>query len=1046
MQHRNRIKWIAALLAILPASAVALVGPRAWLEAHALLAILLIISYEIALLFLSFTSRIWTRLQEIWADRIADKLDERIARRLAGYRSNYLQYLHELHFDDDLTGIPIRAPFSLPLAHVYVDLSLVSRPIHRLSKDIISLKDHWPLTDTQSPDIASRRDSIWHYLPDRRRQVLAIVGVPGGGKTTLLRHVTLTMAESRKIVNGKPAHTKQLPLLLYLREHAQLLSANPDLPLSELVSRSLSHMRRAPTANWFETHLKSGNCLIMLDGLDEVALLNARRLLVQWTERQIANYPRCSFIITSRPHGYQETPLNAATVLQVRALSQRQIEQFVHQWSMAAAQKNCGRHSDVVRHQAQQKADDLLNRMRGSDAIQDLAANPLLLTMIVHLHNFHDSLPGSRVQLYREICQVLLGKRQEAKGLGAGSLTADQRELVLRHLALKMMKMRKRDISQADAEMLIAEPLARANPSLPARDYLSEIQQGSGIIVEREHGMLAFVHETLQEYLTATRLHEQRDLEVLKENVNDIWWRETILLYCAQSNASPIVRACLISKTASALALATECVEIALEIDPVVRQAVDTALSGKQVSQDASAQRVITASLFARKLRRVIRLDQGTHLISAPVTWSEYLSFVADRRRNGHGATETEWRGLRSLAGVTGVATGIAASDAAEFASWVTELVSDGRSYRLPKPEELADRTAGRALDLRERGYWVVTENRKFGGKVFINPEANDIVLDGAKALESFLARLNWRAVQSAIRNLSSSTRAYLRWQWLDPHSVEASDRDAEADELLKLLTFMSCLDKALLPAVMQYFRRCFLEYHDVIEVLTLAESLDCPELYSLTTRQRSELLLRNSAGATLNRRSALIGCLAFQLRLDVRLVGWDAIIAPLDRVGDPGIDRELVPCARNADVYGLPAAVKAMKAHVDIKRLVDQAEHGRLLLHRDAVRAGIPRLDRQSICRFASLADSVASQIASAMYDERYMQPSVGAKLRLSAAICSEFASYAGRDLRSGRGGAPWPNRFIEIYSSILADLFVLDWQIKGFVEPIESVLLVRE
>src|SRR5262249_37748964 len=156
--------------------------------------------------------------------------------------------------------------------------------------------------------------------------------------------------------------------------------------------------------------------------------------------------------------------------------------------------------------------------------------------------NYHDSLPGSRIQLYREICQVLLGKRQEAKGLGSGLLTPDQKELVLRHLALEMMRTYRRDVLQEEAELIITAPLARVKPDLSAEKYLTDIQQSSGILVEREHGVLAFVHQTLQEYLAATRLHEQRDLEVLKENVNDIWWRETTLLYCAQSNAGAIVR------------------------------------------------------------------------------------------------------------------------------------------------------------------------------------------------------------------------------------------------------------------------------------------------------------------------------------------------------------------------------------------------------------------------------------------------------------------------------------------------------------------------
>ena len=39
-----------------------------------------------------------------------------------------------------------------------------------------------------------------------------------------------------------------------------------------------------------------------------------------------------------------------------------------------------------------------------------MAVNPLLLTMIATVHRRGNVLPGKRVELYKEICQVLNGK------------------------------------------------------------------------------------------------------------------------------------------------------------------------------------------------------------------------------------------------------------------------------------------------------------------------------------------------------------------------------------------------------------------------------------------------------------------------------------------------------------------------------------------------------------------------------------------------------------------------------------------------------------
>jgi predicted NACHT family NTPase len=56
-----------------------------------------------------------------------------------------------------------------------------------------------------------------------------------------------------------------------------------------------------------------------------------------------------------------------------------------------------------------------------------MALNPLLLTMIATVHCYRGALPGRRVELYDEICDVLLGKRSEYKGI-IEPLTAHQKK------------------------------------------------------------------------------------------------------------------------------------------------------------------------------------------------------------------------------------------------------------------------------------------------------------------------------------------------------------------------------------------------------------------------------------------------------------------------------------------------------------------------------------------------------------------------------------------------------------------------------------------
>ena len=71
--------------------------------------------------------------------------------------------------------------------------------------------------------------------------------------------------------------------------------------------------------------------------------------------------------------------------------------------------------------------------------------NPLLLTLIATVHRYRSQLPGRRVELYAEICDVFLGKRQQAKDLEL-DLTPAQKVRVLRVLAYEMMCREVREI------------------------------------------------------------------------------------------------------------------------------------------------------------------------------------------------------------------------------------------------------------------------------------------------------------------------------------------------------------------------------------------------------------------------------------------------------------------------------------------------------------------------------------------------------------------------------------------------------------------------
>src|SRR5262249_32611309 len=167
-------------------------------------------------------------------------------------------------------------------------------------------------------------------LLDRERPVvLAVIGPPGSGKTTLLRNV------ARRAAACARGQRRDTPVLLVLRDHAARIAENPRVALPTLLRSTGATLTAKEPAGWWEQQLYGGRCLILLDGLDEVAVEEHRRAVVGWIARQIAQYPDNDYVATSRPHGYRTAEITGATVLQVRPFTSDQVRRFLYGWGAA---------------------------------------------------------------------------------------------------------------------------------------------------------------------------------------------------------------------------------------------------------------------------------------------------------------------------------------------------------------------------------------------------------------------------------------------------------------------------------------------------------------------------------------------------------------------------------------------------------------------------------------------------------------------------------------------------------------------------------------
>ncbi|MEZ4592113.1 MAG: NACHT domain-containing protein [Chloroflexota bacterium] len=610
-------------------------------------------------------------------------------------RANYLQDLVYQHRSFDVKGIAAPGEATLPLAEVFVDVGLGETPEKASANPIPAMQKN----------AREKRYAIWAFLraePDKRPRNLVVLGAPGTGKTTLLKHLALTLSQPTR----NSHRLDKSPVFLLLRDIASQIHRDRHFELLQAVHLQLQNRQLNISLDWLAEELANGRCLIMLDGLDEVADSRQRQSVVAWVKRQIRQLPHNQFIITSRPFGYENNPLPDALPLEVKPFTIEQMRQFVQNWYLATEIQTQGQDDPGVRREAISRANDLLTRLHQAPALLEMGINPLLLTMIATIHHYRSSLPDHRVALYHEICDVFLGKRQQARGIRY-ELTPSQKKRVLQSLAFAMMRRRLRNIPRADAADIIDPALRRVNPNTASSDFLQMIANTSGLLVEHAPGVYSFAHLTFQEYLTAVHIKEERLEQELLTKVDEAWWHETIRLYAAQANATNIIRACVMRKTASipALTLAVECLDEALEVEDDFRKIPGELL--RSIEDDNPEIRRIGAEVrLLLRLRNLVRLDETTYADTSLVTQAEYQLFLDEMRAQGRYVQPDHWSTVQFSkgAGQEPVA-GVRPSDAEAFCHWLSERNPGPWRFRLPNAQEI-DRPPLNDPDETPIGYW----------------------------------------------------------------------------------------------------------------------------------------------------------------------------------------------------------------------------------------------------------------------------------------------------------------------------------------------------
>jgi formylglycine-generating enzyme required for sulfatase activity len=325
--------------------------------------------------------------------------------------------------------------------------------------------------------------------------------------------------------------------------------------------------------------LQRGECMLLLDALDEVAERGAQqRVLAKINRLQHSYGAGNQVLVTSRIAGFPYS-LNGYLQLEVQELDQAQVERFVRS----------------------RRIDGLLRGLARSPRMQLLASNPLLLSLITLLYEQNWRLPERRVELYEECAALLIEKWDEIRGITrAPRFAPEQKRQALVGIAVHFHEAGTRVFEQHALFAALTAVLPRDDgDGESSTEFLEELMAHTGLLRQKSRSTYDFVHLTFQEFFTACAYQESGDTEGLLGHLGEAWWREVIRLYAALAHDATLFLKRLAEEDAI---LAAECLADCRTVHaPAFRRAAEAIVEDLQrrVREDADRRQEAADALAA---------------------------------------------------------------------------------------------------------------------------------------------------------------------------------------------------------------------------------------------------------------------------------------------------------------------------------------------------------------------------------------------------------------------------------------------------------------
>ena len=335
------------------------------------------------------------------------------------------------------------------------------------------------------------------------QHLLVILGGPGAGKTTTLSYALLMFAQERaKMKFDMDDHL--LPVFILLRR----LSTSNNSILEDLLSQdsqilSKDLLKECPK-DYFEKKLKKGQCLLLLDGMDEVTDEAAHRRVAEKINSLAANCPDNHIVVTCRIAGWQNLLSGTFRILETQDFSRNEIHSFIRGWQKAIItqsekaklefdipdkkrfEEKWKEHKEnIVDLAIDLQTRNLINAIDSNNRILAIAVNPMLLSLIALVHHNRAVLPKGRTILYSQCIELLIEAWDRTRDISSPiEITAAQKEMILREIAFEFQSQGKGEDTRENLEKFIETFAPQIGVSIPAPTLLRDIETRRGLLIE----------------------------------------------------------------------------------------------------------------------------------------------------------------------------------------------------------------------------------------------------------------------------------------------------------------------------------------------------------------------------------------------------------------------------------------------------------------------------------------------------------------------------------------------------------------------------------